>query len=217
MCTKDDFQSQKSVVSFSSTKQTAGVDNSLSFSIIPLKWHFDRTRSPLSYSRLRVENILYNWSLSKSKWSLCSIPNERQFSKVSHFTPPHLLSHCGFLFLVFPLSSLVGAGELTEFEIVISGKIMGNPWESCWSRETMESAPHKSTFSGNAHVLFSFISSAEFQGRQKRWNGSETPVQQSTIYPAINSQGQLCRKHLCFLSYEAWKTTHIVFHWILEY
>ena len=94
---------------------------------------------------------------------MCSIPNEGKFLKVSHFTPP---ISSGTVVSCLPFNRLVGAGELTEFEIVISGKIMGNPWESCRSPETMQSVPHKSTFCGNAHVVFSFIFSTMLQGHR---------------------------------------------------
>lgn len=85
--------------------------------------------------------------MTGTKWSLCSIPNEGKFLK-------------GIIF--HPVSSrptfrrLVGSREVTEFEIVISGKIMGNPWEPRWSHETMQLVPLMSTFSENVLFPLSF-------------------------------------------------------------
>lgn len=73
-----------------------------------------------------------------------------------------------------PFSRLAGARELTEFEVVISGKIMGNPWESCRSQETMQPAPLNPNFSENARAPSSFILLAELQGRR---TGKKTLVQ----------------------------------------
>lgn len=151
------------------------------------------------------KNILNKWSLTRSKWSLCSIPSEgKKCFKVSHFTPS-ISSSTVDSCLTF--SCLAGAGELTEFEIVISGKIMGNPWESCWSRETMQSAPRKSTFSGNAQMLFVFYLFNWAPKQSNRRNKNETLIQQFATYFAMKSWGQLNRKQSYFIFYGV-KYTH---------
>lgn len=64
--------------------------------------------------------------------------------------------HYNLLLLLFsclPLSHLVRAAKMAEFEIISSVKIMGNPWESCHSWETV-SAIHASTFTEKVHLLF---------------------------------------------------------------
>lgn len=71
---------------------------------------------------------LFQITGQRSKRSLRSLPNEGRFLTVSHFTP----ISSRIVVSSLPCSCLVGAGELNEFKSVISGKIMGNPWESCW-------------------------------------------------------------------------------------
>lgn len=128
-------------------------------------------------------NILNNWYLARSKWSLCSIQNEGKILKGITFQLLYLLVHC-VIFL--PYSSLVWAGGLTEFEIIISGKIIGNPWESCWSRETMLTVNllWECTY---AVLLSSQLNSKAIEERHQKWDA----WQQFSAYLAAKSWRQL--------------------------